>query len=214
MCIINITLRDSWGNVMPGGFYTDSLAQLPGKIKSRLAGHVVPEWDSFNSTFDGASISAHMTAIRPFSGLVDIYTLPDPDRAYVAGPVASGCDLYKVISLKNNIQVQGGTAAFSILSGGGGIQKAFLLAVSLFVSAMLMVWIHKTPAIYRQRLFGQFILLSGALGNLLDRAQYGYVIDFIDVHYENYYWPVFNVADSLIFIGVILLLFERRKPFL
>ena len=108
--------------------------------------------------------------------------------------------------------IQNTGAAFSFLSGGGGILKAFLLAVSLFVSAMLMVWIHKTPAIRRQRLFGQFILLSGALGNLLDRAQYGYVIDFIDVHYQNYYWPVFNVADSLIFIGVILLLFERRKP--
>ena len=108
--------------------------------------------------------------------------------------------------------IQNPGAAFSFLSGGGGIQKAFLLAVSLFVSVMLMVWIHKTQAIRRQRLFGQFILLSGALGNLLDRAQYGYVIDFIDVHYENYYWPVFNVADSLIFIGVILLLFERRKP--
>jgi len=108
--------------------------------------------------------------------------------------------------------IQNTGAAFSFLSGGGEIQKAFLLAVSLFVSAMLMVWIHKTPAMHRQRLFGQFILLSGALGNLLDRAQYGYVIDFIDVHYENYYWPVFNVADSLIFIGVILLLFERRKP--
>ena len=108
--------------------------------------------------------------------------------------------------------IQNTGAAFSILSGGGGVIKAFLLAVSLFVSAMLMVWIHKTQAIRRQRLFGQFILLSGALGNLLDRAQYGYVIDFIDVHYQNYYWPVFNVADSLIFIGVILLLFERRKP--
>ena len=108
--------------------------------------------------------------------------------------------------------IQNTGAAFSFLSGGGGILKAFLLSVSLFVSAMLMVWIHKTPAIRRQRLFGQFILLSGALGNLLDRAQYGYVIDFIDVHYQNYYWPVFNVADSLIFIGVILLLFERRKP--
>ena len=108
--------------------------------------------------------------------------------------------------------IQNTGAAFSFLSGGGGILKAFLLAVSLFVSAMLMVWIHKTPSIRRQRLFGQFILLSGALGNLLDRAQYGYVIDFIDVHYQNYYWPVFNVADSLIFIGVILLLFERRQP--
>ena len=108
--------------------------------------------------------------------------------------------------------IQNTGAAFSILSDGGAIQRAFLLAVSLFVSAMLMVWIHKTPAIRRQRLFGQFILLSGALGNLLDRAQYGYVVDFIDVHYENYYWPVFNVADSLIFVGVVLLLFERRKP--
>jgi len=107
--------------------------------------------------------------------------------------------------------IQNTGAAFSFLSGGGGVIKAFLLAVSLFVSAMLMVWIHKTQAIRRQRLFGQFILLSGALGNLLDRAQYGYVIDFIDVHYQNYYWPVFNVADSLIFIGVILLVFERRK---
>ena len=108
--------------------------------------------------------------------------------------------------------IQNTGAAFSILSDGGAIQRAFLLAVSLFVSAMLMVWIHKTPAIRRQRLFGQFILLSGALGNLLDRAQYGYVVDFIDVHYQNYYWPVFNVADSLIFVGVVLLLFERRKP--
>ena len=107
--------------------------------------------------------------------------------------------------------IQNTGAAFSILSGGGAIKKAFLLGVSLFVSLMVMVWIHKTPAILRQRLFGQFILLSGALGNLLDRAQYGYVIDFIDVHYQNYYWPVFNVADSLIFIGVILLIFERRQ---
>jgi signal peptidase II len=108
--------------------------------------------------------------------------------------------------------IQNTGAAFSILSGGGVIQKTFLLAVSLFVSTMVMVWIHKTTAIRRQRLFGQFFLLSGALGNLLDRAQYGYVVDFIDVHYQNYYWPVFNVADSLIFIGVILLLFERRQP--
>ena len=108
--------------------------------------------------------------------------------------------------------IQNTGAAFSILSGGGAIQKAFLLAVSLFVSTMVMVWIHKTTAIRRQRLFGQFFLLSGALGNLLDRAQYGYVVDFIDVHYQNYYWPVFNVADGFIFIGVILLLFERRQP--
>jgi len=47
---------------------------------------------------------------------------------------------------------------------------------------------------------------------LLDRAQYGYVIDFIDSHYGQYHWPVFNLADSFIFIGVALILFERRLP--
>ena len=64
---------------------------------------------------------------------------------------------------------------------------------------------------YGQKLLGQFSLLSGAVGNLIDRAQYGYVVDFIDMHINGFYWPVFNLADSFIFIGVILLLFERKK---
>jgi len=72
----------------------------------------------------------------------------------------------------------------------------------------LIVWMHKTASSFRQRLFGQSILLAGALGNLIDRALYGVVIDFIDLHYEGLYWPVFNLADSFIFIGVALLLFE------
>ena len=59
--------------------------------------------------------------------------------------------------------------------------------------------------------FGQFFLLSGAVGNLIDRALYGYVIDFIDLHVNSFYWPVFNFADSFIFIGVALILFERKS---
>jgi signal peptidase II len=107
--------------------------------------------------------------------------------------------------------VQNYGAAFSILASGTAIQKGFLLAVSIIASCLIIFWIYKTLAMYRQRLFGQFFLLSGALGNLLDRAQYGYVIDFIDAHYDQYHWPVFNLADSFIFIGVALILFERRQ---
>ena len=103
-------------------------------------------------------------------------------------------------------------AAFSILADGGGIQKAFLLSVSVLVSVIIFLWIHKTSEYQRQKLFGQFLLLSGAVGNLIDRAQYGYVVDFIDVHVNGFYWPVFNLADSFIFIGVLLLLFQRKKP--
>ena len=103
-------------------------------------------------------------------------------------------------------------AAFSILADGGGIQKAFLLSVSVLVSVIIFLWIHKTSEYQRQKLFGQFLLLSGAVGNLIDRAQYGYVVDFIDMHANGFYWPVFNLADSFIFIGVLLLLFQRKQP--
>ena len=102
-------------------------------------------------------------------------------------------------------------AAFSILADGGEVQKAFLLAVSVLVSVIVILWIHKTSEYHRQKLFGQFLLLSGAVGNLIDRAQYGYVVDFIDVHVNGFYWPVFNLADSFIFIGVLLLLFQRKQ---
>ena len=103
-------------------------------------------------------------------------------------------------------------AAFSILADGGGIQKAFLLSVSVLVSVIIFLWIHKTSEYQRQKLYGQILLLSGAVGNLIDRAQYGYVVDFIDIHVNGFYWPVFNLADSFIFIGVILLLFQRKQP--
>ena len=103
-------------------------------------------------------------------------------------------------------------AAFSILADGGAIQKAFLLSVSVLVSVIIFLWIHKTSEYQRQKLYGQFLLLSGAVGNLIDRAQYGYVVDFIDMHVNGFYWPVFNLADSFIFIGVMLLLFQRKQP--
>ena len=102
-------------------------------------------------------------------------------------------------------------AAFSFLAGSGMMQKSFLLVVSILVSIWIVIWTQRTPSIYRQKLLGQFLLLSGAVGNLIDRAQYGFVIDFIDVHVNNFYWPVFNIADSLIFVGVALLIFERKS---
>ena len=103
-------------------------------------------------------------------------------------------------------------AAFSILADGGEIKKAFLLSVSVLASVIIFLWIQKTSEYQRQKLFGQFLLLSGAVGNLIDRAQYGYVVDFIDMHVNGFYWPVFNLADSFIFMGVLLLLFQRKQP--
>ena len=102
-------------------------------------------------------------------------------------------------------------AAFSFLAGGGMMQKLFLLLVSVLVSIWIVIWTQRTPSIYRQKLSGQFLLLSGAVGNLIVRARYGFVVDFVDVHVNNFYWPVFNLADGLSFVGVALLIFERES---
>jgi len=102
-------------------------------------------------------------------------------------------------------------AAFSIMADGGFIQKTFLLSVSVLVSIWLIFWIQRTSSFHLQKLFGQFLMLSGAVGNLIDRAQFGFVIDFIDVHFNGLYWPVFNLADSFIFLGLIFILFERKS---
>ena len=116
-----------------------------------------------------------------------------------------------VNSYLNWTYLQNTGAAFSIMADGGFIQKTFLLSVSVLVSIWLIFWIQKTSSSHLQKLFGQFLLLSGAVGNLIDRAQFGFVIDFIDVHVNGFYWPVFNLADSFIFLGVVLILFERKS---
>ena len=76
--------------------------------------------------------------------------------------------------------------------------------------ALVDVYLKKTtlPVIIFYLIIG--LIVGGTIGNLIDRISYGYVIDFIDAHYNQYHWPVFNLADSFIFIGVALILFERR----
>ena len=137
-----------------------------------------------------------------------VLTLVDQmTKQVVASTFALG-ESISVTSFLSWTYLQNSGAAFSLLADSGDLQRYLLLSISFVASLGLIVWIHKTAPSFRQRLFGQSILLAGALGNLIDRALYSVVIDFIDLHYEGFYWPVFNLADSFIFIGVVLLLFE------
>ncbi len=103
-------------------------------------------------------------------------------------------------------------AAFSFLAGAGGWQRWFFSAVAVVVSVVLMVWLKRLP--HRARLLpvALTLVLGGALGNLVDRVRQGYVVDFIDIHYQGWHWPAFNVADSVIVTGVVLLLIEGFIP--
>jgi signal peptidase II len=101
-------------------------------------------------------------------------------------------------------------AAFSFLSGASGWQRWLFMALGLAVSAGILYWLRKLPARGQHMLAaGLALVLGGALGNVIDRALWGYVIDFIRVHYDNWYFPAFNVADSAITIGAGLLILDN-----
>jgi len=102
-------------------------------------------------------------------------------------------------------------AAFSFLADQPGWQRYFLSGFSLVASVAIIVWMRRTDAGRLLKLFALSILLAGAIGNLIDRFLLGFVIDFIDLHYQGFYWPVFNVADVLISLGVVLLIFSDIK---
>lgn len=97
-------------------------------------------------------------------------------------------------------------AAFSFLSDAGGWQNAFFCAVAGAVSVYIVYWLYQTPKSQIWQSLALSLILGGAIGNLYDRLMLGYVVDFIQVHYQQYYWPAFNVADSAICVGAFLLI--------
>ena len=100
-------------------------------------------------------------------------------------------------------------AAFGILSDQSGWQRWFLVLVSTGISLVLVFWIGKTVNTSKLECFSITFILAGAIGNLLDRLIYGYVIDFIYVFYGDYSLPNFNIADSSITIGAVLLIYTQ-----
>ena len=96
-------------------------------------------------------------------------------------------------------------AAFSFLSDAGGWQRWFFVIFSIIVVFFISYILIKDK---ESEYISYSLVLGGALGNLYDRIFLGYVIDFIEFHYNNFYWPIFNIADIAISIGVILLLYS------
>ncbi len=97
-------------------------------------------------------------------------------------------------------------AAFSFLNFPGGAQRWFFTAISLIVSILLCVWLFRLTLREKWMSLSFALILGGAIGNLIDRAFYGYVVDFIQVHYAQNYFPTFNIADAAITCGAILML--------
>jgi signal peptidase II len=125
--------------------------------------------------------------------------------------VDNSMQLYQTIELLPFFQLtylRNHGAAFSFLSEAGGWQRWFFIALSVAASIGISIWLKKLPIARQREAIAWSLVLGGALGNLIDRVAYGYVIDFLDVFYQNWHWPAFNVADSAITIGVMFLLYD------
>jgi signal peptidase II len=137
---------------------------------------------------------------------LDLYTKHLIEAAFAYG------DMLTINSFFDLVRYHNQGAAFSFLADAGGWQKWFFSGISVVATIVITYLIQKHRT---EKLFcvGLALVLGGAIGNLYDRVTLGYVVDFLNFHYRDIYWPAFNVADSAICIGVgSLLLDSFKKP--
>ena len=140
-----------------------------------------------------------------------VFLLDILSKNFIQNKIIYGEQL-EITSFLSLVHFQNTGAAFSFLSDQGGWQRYFLIAISL-LAVLYIPWLINQ---YKKNILiviGLLLILGGAIGNLYDRISYGYVIDFIYIHFAEFYWPAFNVADSAISLGVLLFLYGSFKSY-
>jgi signal peptidase II len=150
---------------------------------------------------------AHYLALAAVVIILDIWT-----KALVLARI----ELHETISVIPNffqlVHVRNTGAAFGIgANAGSRIVPMLLNAGAIAVFCVVVVYALRSAVTDRVLQTGLHLILGGAVGNLLDRFRFGYVVDFLDVYVGNHHWPAFNVADSAICIGIALLFLDMRK---
>jgi len=116
----------------------------------------------------------------------------------------------------NLVHIHNKGAAFGLLSGWSAeFAWLFFVGISILILAILAYLLWRLPEDHRAMALGYSLILTGALGNLIDRVRLGEVVDFIDVFWGRYHWPAFNVADSLVCVGAAVLawvIIREEKP--
>jgi signal peptidase II len=119
-------------------------------------------------------------------------------------------DSRQVTSFINLVRVHNTGAAFSFLAGAAGWQRWFFITLGL-AAAGFIVWMLRSHAAQKLFCFAITMIMGGALGNVVDRLLHGHVVDFIQVHWQGSYFPSFNLADSAITLGAVLLIIDELR---
>ena len=117
-------------------------------------------------------------------------------------------DSTQVTRFFNVVRAHNSGAAFSFLAGETGWQRWFFTVIGM-LAAGLILWLLKSHAGQKLFSFALACILGGAIGNVIDRVLYGYVVDFLDFHWHNWHFPAFNVADSAITVGAACLILDE-----
>ena len=130
---------------------------------------------------------------------------------YAVSATLAPREAIEVTSFFNLVLAHNRGAAFSFLAGASGWQREFFIGIAVIASVWIVWLLRRYP---RETLFctALALVLGGAIGNVIDRVALGAVVDFLDFHAYGYHWPAFNVADSAITCGAVLLIWDGLRP--
>ena len=144
----------------------------------------------------------------PWLGLAVALIIVDQfTKVLILGSLQLGDSTY-VTSFFNVVRAHNTGAAFSFLAGASGWQRWFFTAIGV-IAAVFIIWMLRSHAGQRLFSFALACILGGAIGNVVDRLLYGYVVDFVQLHWRGWYFPAFNVADSAITVGAACLILDE-----
>jgi signal peptidase II len=147
-------------------------------------------------------------SLLPWLGIAGVVILLDQiTKAVILRTMQLG-DSHAITSMFNLVYWQNKGAAFSFLHAAAGWQRWLFVGLGV-VAAVFIIWMLKRHGGQRMFSWALSLILGGAVGNVIDRLVHGFVVDFIQVHYGNSYFPSFNVADSAITIGAGLLILDE-----
>jgi signal peptidase II len=148
------------------------------------------------------------SGMLPWLGLALLILMADQfTKVLIVGYYQLGDATY-VTRFFNVVRVHNSGAAFSFLANAGGWQRWLFTGIGI-AAAFFIVWMLKSHAGQKLFSFALACILGGAIGNVIDRSLYGYVVDVLDLHYASWHFPAFNIADSAISIGAVCLILDE-----
>jgi signal peptidase II len=137
-----------------------------------------------------------------------VFMIDQTTKAWAVRKLRFGGDREIISGFLNFVYAENTGVAFSMLDGNGSTGRWGLATIASIAAVLVLYYFWRTPRTHDRLLGALALLLAGIIGNLTDRIRIGFVIDFIQVHYQDWYYPVFNVADMAICVGAGLLIID------